>query len=106
MTRIVFIEHDGNEHHIEAEDGQTLMQVAVDNLVPGIVGDCGGSCSCATCHAYIGNEWLTYLPPRGEDENMMLEGVLEPRDNSRLACQVNICAELDGMVVELPERQY
>lgn len=105
MARITFIEFNGNEHTVEAEEGKSLMQVAVENLVPGIVGDCGGVCACATCHAYIDAAVLDQLPPRGDDEDAMLEGVLEFKDNSRLTCQIIVGPELDGLIVRMPESQ-
>jgi 2Fe-2S ferredoxin len=105
MTKIVFIEHTGTEHVIEAENGKSVMQTAVDNMVPGIVGDCGGCCSCATCHGYVDKTWIARLPPRTDDESMMLEGALAVQDNSRLTCQISVQSELDGLVVRLPASQ-
>jgi 2Fe-2S ferredoxin len=104
--RITFIEHNGSSHSVEARTGATAMQAAVDNLIPGIVGDCGGSCSCATCHAYVAPEWVERVGPAGEDEAEMLSGALDVRSNSRLACQIKISEELDGLVLLLPESQY
>ena len=103
MTKIVFIEHNGTEHVVEADVGRSLMQAAVDNLVPGIVADCGGSCSCATCHRFIGEPWL---PAPQADEKSLLEGLLETHDNSRLTCQISITPALDGLVVRLPKSQF
>ena len=105
MTKIVFIEHTGTEHVIEAENGKSVMQTAVDNMVPGIVGDCGGCCSCATCHGYVDKTWVAKLPPKNDDESMMLEGALAVQDNSRLTCQISVQSELDGLVVHLPASQ-
>jgi 2Fe-2S ferredoxin len=81
------------------------MQIALDNAVPGILGDCGGACSCATCHAYVDARWTEKLPAVSETEAFMLEGVPEPRANSRLCCQIKMQAALDGIVVQLPEVQ-
>ncbi|SEQ13271.1 ferredoxin, 2Fe-2S [Solimonas aquatica] len=106
MTKIVFIAHNGSERVIEAEDGKTVMQAAVDNLIPGIVGDCGGCCTCATCHAYVDERWQGKLKPPSEDEAMMLEGALEVKANSRLTCQIQIGPELDGLILRTPERQF
>jgi 2Fe-2S ferredoxin len=105
MTKIVFIEHNGTEHVIDAENGKSVMQTAVDNMVPGIVGDCGGCCSCATCHGYIDRAWLSKLHPKSDEENMMLEGALAVEDNSRLTCQLTVRPEMDGLVVRLPASQ-
>jgi 2Fe-2S ferredoxin len=74
-------------------------------MVPGIVGDCGGCCSCATCHGYVDNTWIAKLPPKTDGESMMLEGALAVQDNSRLTCQISVQSELDGLVVRLPASQ-
>ncbi len=106
MTKVVYIEHNGTEHVVEAEDGKSVMQTAIDNMVPGIVGDCGGCCTCATCHGYIDGGWAARLKPKSEDENMMLEGALAVEASSRLTCQIVIQPELEGLVVRLPESQF
>ncbi|MBV8063186.1 MAG: 2Fe-2S iron-sulfur cluster binding domain-containing protein [Nevskia sp.] len=106
MTRLVYIEHNGTEHVVEAQDGKSVMQNALDQLVPGIVGDCGGCCTCATCHGYVDPAWAERLPPKSEDENMMLEGALAVQPNSRLTCQIVVAPQLDGLVVRLPESQF
>lgn len=105
MPIVIFIEHSGAIHRVEAPLGKSLMQVALDNAVPGILGDCGGSCSCATCHGYVDQPWAAQLPPRPETEAFMLEGVPDLRDNSRLCCQIRMTPELDGIVIHLPEEQ-
>ena len=101
MPKIRFIQHDGTEHVVEGELGNSLMQTARDNLVPGIIGDCGGNCSCATCHGYVDLAWDAKIPPRSEDEIVMLDGVMHLEDNSRLTCQIKVTRELDGLVVRL-----
>ncbi len=106
MPKIVFIEHNGTEHVVEADVGRSLMQAAVDNLVPGIVADCGGSCSCATCHGFIGDAWVSALPAPQADERSLLEGLLDTQNNSRLTCQISITPALDGLVVRLPKSQF
>jgi 2Fe-2S ferredoxin len=105
MTKIRFIEHNGTEHVVEAEVGASIMQTARDNLVPGIIGDCGGNCSCATCHGYVDPAWLDKLAPQAEDEVVMLEGAMNQESNSRLTCQIKVTRELDGIVVRLPISQ-
>ena len=105
MTKIRFIEHDGTEHVVEGEVGNSLMQTARDNLVPGIIGDCGGNCSCATCHGYVDPDWIGKLPPQSEEEAMMLDGAMHLENNSRLTCQIKVKPELDGLVVRLPISQ-
>lgn len=105
MPTVTYVENDGTVHEIEAVADRTLMQLAVDHAVPGILGDCGGSCSCATCHGYIDAPWSDKLAPVSETEAFMLEGVPEPRATSRLCCQIKMRAELDGIVVHLPAEQ-
>lgn len=106
MPKILYIEHSGKEHVIEAKVGQTVMQVAVENLVPGIVGDCGGACSCATCHGYIDPAWQARIQAKNETEEAMLEGAMRVESNSRLTCQITMTPELDGLVVRLPVSQF
>lgn len=106
MPKIVFIEHNGTQHVVDAPMGKNLMQVAVDNMIPGIVGDCGGCCSCATCHGYVEGPIAAKLNPVAEDEEMMLEGAREPRPNSRLTCQIDVRPEIDGLIVRTPQSQY
>jgi 2Fe-2S ferredoxin len=105
MTKIRFIEHNGTEHVVEGEVGASIMQTARDNMVPGIIGDCGGNCSCATCHGYVDPDWLAKLEPQSEEEVVMLEGAMNQESNSRLTCQIKVTRELDGIVVRLPISQ-
>lgn len=106
MPKILFIEHNGKEHRVEAEVGTSLMQAANDGMVPGVPGDCGGVCSCATCHGYVDPAWLDKLAPRSEDEEMLLDGALNTEANSRLTCQITMSDALDGIVVRLPASQF
>jgi 2Fe-2S ferredoxin len=105
MPTIVFIEPDGRRREIAAPVGITLMEVARQHGIQGIVAQCGGACACATCHVYVDSSWLAQLEPPEEMEQGMLEGAIEPRANSRLSCQVQITADLDGLSVAVPERQ-
>jgi 2Fe-2S ferredoxin len=105
MPRIVFIEAGGLRHEVAASSGRTVMQAAMDASVPGIVAECGGCCSCATCHGFIDAPWSTRIAPAGAVEVSMLEGLLELQPNSRLTCQIEVTEELDGMVVRLPSSQ-
>ncbi len=105
MPTVTYIESNGTVHRVNAPLGRTLMQIAVDHAVPGILGDCGGCCSCATCHGYIDVEWVDKLPSMTETESFMLEGVLEPRGGSRLCCQIKMTDGLDGLLVNLPTEQ-
>lgn len=106
MIEITFIEHNGNKHQVMAETGESLMVTAVKNLIPGIVAECGGSLSCATCHVYIDSPWNDRIKNATSEENVMLDCALDTNDSSRLACQIEITAELEGMEVNLPELQY
>ncbi len=107
MPDISFIHPDGREEGLEAPEGVSLMQVASGAGVRGIVAECGGSAICATCHVYVEPGWLARLPPPGPDELAMLEcTAAERRPGSRLACQIRITAALQGLVVQVPERQY
>lgn len=106
MPQITYVSHDGNATEVEVPVGNSVMQGAVDNMIDGIVAECGGSCSCATCHCYVDEAWVSKLPPASGMEKDMLECVLEPRPNSRLSCQLEVTEDLDGLVVHLPESQF
>lgn len=106
MVTVTYIEADGEATELDVQDGWTLMQAAVANGIDGIEAECGGSCCCATCHCYIDDEFVHKLNDANETELEMLEEVVsERKPNSRLACQVTVTAEMDGMVVRLPEAQ-
>ncbi|MFT4046433.1 MAG: 2Fe-2S iron-sulfur cluster-binding protein [Solimonas sp.] len=105
MPKIVFIEHDGREHAVDAAVGKSIMQTALDHGIPGILGDCGGACSCGTCHCYVDAAWESRLPPKGENEEVMLEGTLHTEANSRLSCQLEVTPRIDGLVLRLPRSQ-
>ncbi|MBT8145428.1 MAG: 2Fe-2S iron-sulfur cluster binding domain-containing protein [Gammaproteobacteria bacterium] len=106
MVKILFVENNGTEHPVEAEVGESVMLAAVDNSVPGIDADCGGFCSCATCHVYVNPEWQQKVGPAGPAEDEMLNLTPDRKDSSRLSCQIEITQELDGLVVTTPEFQY
>jgi len=105
MVKVTYIQPDGSRGTIAAEPGATLMETAVDNDIDGIVAECGGACSCATCHVYVDATWLAKLPPPDAQEDGMLDCVLERRENSRLSCQIELSEELDGLVVQIPDEQ-
>ena len=106
MPVVTYISFNGAINEIEVESGTSVMQGAVDNMIDGIVAECGGSCSCATCHCYVDEAWVSKIPPASEMEKDMLECVLEPQENSRLSCQIKVTDDLDGLVVRLPESQF
>jgi 2Fe-2S ferredoxin len=94
-------------HRLQVQEGQSLMQAAVDANLPGIQADCGGLLTCATCHVIVPVEWLTQLPPMGGDEDGMLAFTAQTRaPGSRLSCQIMLTEALDGLRVTLPESQY
>lgn len=106
MAKIKFIQHDGTETIVEAADGMSVMNAAIDNLVPGIDADCGGECSCATCHVIVDDAWIDVVGKPGDQEESMLDLNPDREANSRLSCQIKVSGELDGLVVQLPEFQY
>jgi 2Fe-2S ferredoxin len=105
MPKVRFILHNGTEQLVEGEVGSSVMQTAVDNMVPGIIGDCGGNCSCATCHGYVDPDWIDRLTPISGSEAAMLDGAMRVEDNSRLTCQIKLTETLDGIVIRLPISQ-
>ena len=105
MINVVFIEHDGAEHQVEAKVGSSLMLAAVTNGVPGIDADCGGACACATCHVYVDKKWYDKLAKKEDAEQDMLDVAFEPNEFSRLSCQITVTDELDGLVVKMPSKQ-
>ena len=105
MAKITFIDKDGNQKKIEIENGLTVMEGAVQNNIPGIDADCGGSMACATCHVYVKEEWFNKLPKKEDGEEDMLDMAFEPKKNSRLSCQILVSDELNGLIVNLPEKQ-
>lgn len=105
MALIKYIQHNGNEYEAEVNEGNSVMQGAIDNGIDGILAECGGACSCATCHVYVDEAWLDKIPAAEDMEKAMVECVLDPKDNSRLSCQIEVTAELNGLVVRLPESQ-
>lgn len=105
MGKVTYIEFNGRPHQVEAREGQSLMEAAVGNLVPGIVADCGGACACATCHVYVDEAWVEGAGPASAMELDMLEVVLHRQERSRLSCQIRMSAVLDGVVLHLPESQ-
>ena len=106
MPKITFIAHGGQRHTVEAEAGLSLMRAAIDHNVPGIDGDCGGACACATCHVFVEGAWAAKTGVRTQQENDMLNFAAELRDSSRLACQITVTDELDGLEVTMPEGQH
>ena len=105
MAKITYVEHSGKSHTIQVQNGLTVMEGAVQNNIPGIDADCGGSMACATCHVYVKEEWFNKLPKKEDGEEDMLDMAYEPNKFSRLSCQLTVSDELEGLVVNLPEKQ-
>jgi 2Fe-2S ferredoxin len=106
MPKIIFVEFDGTEHHVEGEAGQSVMRSAFDNNVPGIDADCGGECACATCHVFVDEQWLDRTGEASENERRLLDFAATAQANSRLSCQITVHDGLDGLVVRLPQSQH
>lgn len=106
MPTITFIDFHGTARAVDVLPGTTLMRAAVDNDIPGIDGDCGGCCACATCHVFVEPAWLARTGPRTTSEEEMLNFTADLRENSRLACQMPLTADLDGLVVHTPQGQH
>jgi 2Fe-2S ferredoxin len=105
MVKIAYVEFNGTRHEVEVKPGLSVMEGAVRNNIPGILADCGGVCSCATCHVFVDPEWLARTGPRTDVEESMLDYANEVQPNSRLSCQIKVADALDGLVVNMPERQ-
>lgn len=103
--RVKFTTGNGGQTVVDGEAGDSLMRVAANHLVPGLVGECGGTMACATCHAYVEEPWASMVAPASEQERAMLEGCIETRPSSRLTCQIMLDQSLDGIVVEIPASQ-
>jgi len=105
MPTLTFLEPDGKAHVVETPAGVSVMEAATRNMVPGIIGECGGCCTCATCHVHIDESWYGRLESADEMEQGMLEGAVEPGPLSRLCCQIKVTEELDGLIARIPAGQ-
>lgn len=105
MVKITFIDAAGQSRIVEAEEGSTVMEVAIRNDVSGIEAECGGACACATCHVYVDDSWLEKLPKAESMEEDMLDFAYDVRPTSRLSCQIHVTAEIDGLMLHTPEQQ-
>jgi 2Fe-2S ferredoxin len=103
MTKITYIEPGGEQHVVEVQPGHSVMEGAVNNGVPGIPATCGGACACATCHVYVDEDWRSRAGARNALEESMLEMADHVQPSSRLACQIKVTDELNGLVVRIPE---
>ena len=105
MVKITYIDAEGTARTVDAEEGSTVMEMAVRNGIPGIEAECGGACACATCHVYVAEEWREATGEPQPMEEDMLDFAFDVRPNSRLSCQIRVRPELDGLVVHTPARQ-
>lgn len=106
MVQVIFVAADGTRTEVHAQVGESVMQVALDNDVEGIVGECGGAMMCATCHCYVDDAWRETTGERKDGEDEMLDCAAdEVKPASRLSCQIRLTADMDGLVVHLPEDQ-
>ena len=105
MVKITYKDHQGSSKTIEIESGLSVMEGAVQNDIPGIDADCGGSMACATCHVYVEETWLSKLPKTEDAEVDMIDMAYKPKKNSRLSCQLIVSDDLDGLTVHMPEKQ-
>ena len=105
MPKITYIEHTNKKHIVEVSNNMSVMEGAVQNNIPGIDADCGGSMACATCHVYVDEKWFDKLEKKDESEEDMLDMAYQPNKFSRLSCQLLVSDELDGLIVKMPSNQ-
>ena len=105
MAKITYITSDDKIYEIDVQNGLTVMEGAVQNNIPGTDADCGGGMACATCHVYVKEDWLDKLPKKEDGEEDMLDMAFEPKQNSRLSCQLTVSDDLDGLIVNIPSKQ-
>ncbi len=105
MPKITYLTHDGQSFSATAEIGATVMETAIKNMVPGIEAECGGACACATCHVYVDDAWTGVTGSPEPMEEDMLDFAYDVKPTSRLSCQIKVRADMDGLVVRVPERQ-
>ena len=105
MSKVTYIDHDCKSHTIDIQNWLTVMEGAIQNNIPGIDADCGGSMACATCHVYVKEEWFNRIPKKEDGEEDMLDMAFEPNKFSRLSCQITVTDDLDGLIVQLPSKQ-
>ena len=106
MPTITYIDHEGNEREVDATNGDTIMENAINNEIPGIDADCGGGCACATCHVYVDASFMEKVGEPDDMETQMLQFAEDVHPNSRLSCQITMSDELEGLRVTTPESQH
>ena len=106
MAKIIYVDHEGTERAIEATNGESVMEAAIKNSIPGIDADCGGACACATCHVYVDEAFIEKVGTAEDMEQSMLDFAENVKPNSRLSCQISVSDDLDGLKVTTPESQH
>lgn len=106
MSTISVVSANGEKRELDVTVGVSIMRTVLNNGIDGLIAECGGTMSCATCHVYVAPAWADRVPAPSEDERMMVECVIEPRDTSRLSCQLVYSDDLDGLEIEIPASQY
>jgi 2Fe-2S ferredoxin len=102
LVHVTYIDSSGIARTLEMPPGMSVMEAARQNRIPEIDADCGGACSCASCHVYVEPAWLEKFAPMSKIENSLLSLLEERRPNSRLSCQLRMTLELDGLIVRTP----
>ncbi len=105
MPTLIFVQPDGQRRQVQAENGKTVMEAARDNAISGIHAECGGECACCTCHCYVDPEWTSSLQPKTAAEAGLVEFAWEPKENSRLTCQITVTDQHNGLILYVPEQQ-
>ena len=106
MAKITYVDHEGTERVVEAANGESVMETAIKNSIPGIDADCGGACACATCHVYVDAAFMDKVGKPEDMEQSMLDFAENVQENSRLSCQISVSDDLDGLKVTTPESQH
>lgn len=106
MAKIIYVDHEGTERPIEASNGESVMEAAIKNSIPGIDADCGGACACATCHVYVDEAFMEKVGTPEDMEQSMLDFAENVQSNSRLSCQITVSDDLEGLKVTTPESQH
>ena len=106
MAKIIYVDHEGSERAVEATNGESVMEAAIKNSIPGIDADCGGACACATCHVYVDEAFMEKVGAPEDMEQSMLDFAENVKATSRLSCQISVSDDLDGLKVTTPECQH
>jgi len=106
MPKVIYVSHTGDRKEIDVPAGTTVMAAALKNGIDGIVAECGGVCMCSTCHVFVDENFMSKMPPADDTEEAVLEiAAIERQPNSRLSCQIKVTADLEGLIVRMPEKQ-